>query len=171
MIPSSGRYRGSHAFENVSLLKHGCLDIGKTYNESKYAIVKTSDNIYEVKEDLQRIWSIKKPELILSVIGGEQEFSMPYRIRKSLKNSLVKLVEFTNACIITDGVHNGVAKLVGEAIAQYHKEENVILIGIHNFETIHAREDLVRFFILLCYISLRIITERNNWPIIKSNPA
>ena len=129
-------------YQHLMPIKHGCIVLGTNYKKAKYAIVNKNDNIANLKEDLQHVWSMEKPKLIISVIGSDDKFSLPNRIKDGFKYGLVKIAETTNACIITGGTYNGVMKLVGEAMANYNHKENVTLLGITTFAAINYKDDL-----------------------------
>ncbi len=134
-------------------IKHGCIVLGTNYKKAKYAIVNHDDNIDNLKKNLQKIWSMEKPKLIISIIGSDEKFSLPSRIKSGFKYGLVKIAETTNAIIITGGIYNGVMKLVGEAMANYNHKENVTLLGITNFSTINFKDELVCIFLMLLPIA------------------
>ncbi len=126
-------------------LKNGRLEIGCEFKESKYAIAKCSDDTVTVIKDLQRLWSIKRPELVLSIAGGDENFSLPYQIRNGFKNSILKLAGFSNTCIITSGLNTGVSKLVGEAIANCHQNNNALLIGVSSFSSVYLADKMDKY--------------------------
>lgn len=80
-------------------------------------------------------WNFSKPQLILSVTGGAQTFTMPYKMKQTFKRGLVKAVASTGACIITGDNNTGVMKLVGEAVADASEKSdfNIPVIGIASF--------------------------------------
>ena len=126
-------------------IKNGRLEIGCEFKESKYAIVKSSNDVLAAKKDLQRLWSIKRPELVLSITGGDENFSLPYQIRNVFKNSILKLAGFSNTCIITSGLNTGVSKLVGEAIANCHQNYSTLLIGVCSFSAVYLADEMDRY--------------------------
>lgn len=136
-----------------ALVKNGSIDISDSINASKYAVVSIKDDIQSVIEELQRVWSIKKPEMILSIVGGLDNFGLSNQIKTGFKNSLVKVAQCTNACIITDGIHSGVSKLVGEVMERNYQDD-VILIGINDISNIHRGKQLVNI--------LNLIPKNNN---------
>lgn len=128
--------------QHHALVKNGSIDISDSINASKYAVVSIKDDIQSVIEELQRVWSIKKPEMILSIVGGLDNFGLSNQIKTEFKNSLVKVAQCTNACIITDGINSGVSKLVGEVMERNYQDD-VILIGINDISNIHRGKELV----------------------------
>lgn len=129
--------------ESFLPFKHGLVDIGNDFKESFYTILNSTDDINNIKYNLRRLWKMKKPELIMSVIGSANNFALPSRIKTGFKKSLLNIVEFGNICIITEGISTGVSKIVGEALGNYHHNQDVILIGIADYSTIHGRKELV----------------------------
>mgnify|MGYP002630676715 CR=1 FL=1 len=97
----------------------------------------------------QNAWNLKRPQLILSVTGGAQKFTLPYRMKKAFKQGLVKAATSTGAWIITGGTNTGVMRLVGEAVAdEYHKSDLTVL-GIATWGVISLRDKLiVRFYLI-----------------------
>jgi hypothetical protein len=48
-------------------------------------------------------WNLQRPQLILSVTGGAQKFTIPHRMKKAFKRGLIKAASSTGAWIITGG--------------------------------------------------------------------
>ena len=87
---------------------------------------------------------INKPQLIISVTGGAQNFTIPTKMKSAFKLGLVKAATSTNALIITGGTNTGVMKLVGEAIAESVVDlSKVALLGIATWGKIADRNELV----------------------------
>ena len=89
--------------------------------------------------------NLQRPQLIISVTGGAQNFTIPYRMKKAFKLGLIKAAASTGAWIITGGTNTGVMRLVGEALAEeYHKyNTNLTVLGIATWGTIEFKEKLV----------------------------
>ena len=60
-------------------------------------------------------WGLQRPQLILSVTGGAQKFTLPYRMKKAFKRGLVKAAVSTGAWIITGGTNTGVITEIFDA--------------------------------------------------------
>ena len=56
-------------------------------------------------------WNLERPQLILSVTGGAQKFTIPHRMKKAFKRGLIKAAASTGAWIITGGTNTGVMRL------------------------------------------------------------
>ncbi len=126
-------------------VKNGRLEIGCDFKESKYAVVRSIDDVLVVKKELQKLWSIKRPDLVLSIVGGDDNFSIPYQIRKGFKDSILKLAGFTNTYILTNGLNTGVSKLVGEAVANSLQNNNLALIGISSFSSVYLADEMEKY--------------------------
>ena len=70
----------------------------------KYSIIEHTANVEDVARYLiENNWGIKSPNLIISVTGGAQNFTLPSRVKTEFQSGIIKLAESTNSCIITTG--------------------------------------------------------------------
>lgn len=88
-------------------------------------------------------WNLQKPQLILSVTGGAQKFSIPLRMKKAFKRGLIKAAASTGAWIITGGTNTGVMRLVGEAVADEFHTCNITVLGIATWGKIAFRDQMI----------------------------
>mgnify|MGYP002786892365 CR=1 FL=1 len=88
-------------------------------------------------------WNLNRPQLILSVTGGAQKFTIPHRMKKAFKRGLIKAASSTGAWIITGGTNTGVMRLVGEAVADEFHTCNLIVIGIATWGKIAFRNQMI----------------------------
>ena len=86
---------------------------------------------------------LKAPQIILSITGGAQNFSIPHQMKKAFKQGLAKAAGSTGAWIITGGTNAGVMKLVGEAVADHKSKVNITTIGIATWGKVYLRKQLV----------------------------
>jgi hypothetical protein len=56
-------------------------------------------------------WRLNHPQLILSITGGAQNFTIPHRMKNAFKRGLIKAAASTGAWIITGGTNTGVMRL------------------------------------------------------------
>ena len=91
-------------------------------------------------------WNLKKPNLIISVTGGAQKFSLPYLVKKAFKRGLIKAAASTKAWIISGGTNNGVMRLVGEAVTEEsHKySADITVLGIATWGRVAFRDKMIR---------------------------
>ena len=87
-------------------------------------------------------WNLTKPQLILSVTGGAQKFTIPHRMKKAFKRGLIKAAASTGAWIITGGTNTGVMRLVGEAVADEFHVCNLTVLGIATWGKIAFRDQM-----------------------------
>ncbi|XP_055345024.1 transient receptor potential cation channel subfamily M member 2-like [Paramacrobiotus metropolitanus] len=68
-------------------------------------------------------WNLKSPDIIISFVGGTRFFKAWNKEdhRAALQNGIVKLVNTANVWIMTNGLHYGIAKLIGDAIRNEHR--------------------------------------------------
>lgn len=113
--------------------------------------------LYNHKEKTS--WGLTKPQLILSVTGGAQKFTLPYRMKKAFKRGLVKAAASTGAWIITGGTNTGVMRLVGEAVAEEFsgQDNKLTVLGIATWGKIALRNKMIVIhylgYSLLCAIT------------------
>ena len=62
-------------------------------------------------------WGLPKPEVLITVTGGAQAFSLTPELQAALESGVAKL-QAVNAWVITAGSDSGVMQLVGEAFAK-----------------------------------------------------
>ncbi|CAF1139567.1 unnamed protein product [Rotaria sordida] len=87
-------------------------------------------------------WQLSQPELIISLIGGNEYFkNVSNQTRKLFQQGIISAASNTNAWIITDGLHLGVAREVGLAFDQLRYKNiktipNIQCIGIVDWNII-----------------------------------
>ncbi len=104
-------------------------------------------------------WNLQKPNLILTVTGGAQKFSLPYLVKKAFKRGLVKAAASTGAWIITGGTNAGVMRLVGEAVADEGQKYNsdFTVLGIAAWGRIAYRNRMINKVCLLSFFQVQCI--------------
>ncbi|XP_078457755.1 transient receptor potential cation channel subfamily M member 5 isoform X1 [Lampetra planeri] len=123
-----------------------CQGLGKS--QRKYARVsyKTSaDLLYNV---LTRIWGLRTPNLVMSVVGGEANFQLKPWVRDVLRTGLMRAVQSTGAWLITGGLLTGVMRHIGEAVSEHSMartpaEHKVVAIGIVPWGQLAGRKALL----------------------------
>ena len=88
-------------------------------------------------------WNLERPQLILSVTGGAQKFTIPHRMKKAFKRGLIKAASSTGAWIITGGTNTGVMRLVGEAVADEFHTCNLTVLGIATWGKVGFRNQMI----------------------------
>ena len=113
----------------------------------------------------QTSWGLHRPQLILSVTGGAQKFTLPYRMKKAFKRGLVKAAASTGAWIITGGTNTGVMRLVGEAVADDFHNTNLTVLGIATWGKIAMRDRMIvrismSQLIMICFLLIYLYFNR-----------
>jgi hypothetical protein len=70
----------------------------------KYIRVENETKTNEMIQHMysQEGWNLQKPELIISVTGGAQKFTIPHRMKKAFKRGLIKAAASTGAWIVSN---------------------------------------------------------------------
>ncbi|XP_036355031.1 transient receptor potential cation channel subfamily M member 4-like [Octopus sinensis] len=93
---------------------------------------------------IKHLWYSSLPNLLISVIGERQDFQLDPFAREALGHGLVKAAQITDAWIISDGLHTGVAKHIGKAIHDNEAgKKKVVTIGIASWNCVQNKESLV----------------------------
>ncbi|CAI9735612.1 Hypothetical predicted protein [Octopus vulgaris] len=92
-------------------------------------------------------WDFSLPNLLISVIGGREDVQLNEPTKEALGHSLVKAARTTDAWIISEGLHSGVVKYIGEAISDNENKvadmKKVKTIGIARWNCVQNKESLV----------------------------
>ncbi|CAF3116093.1 unnamed protein product [Rotaria socialis] len=123
--------------------------IGSNTRLSQYIRMALDTDAATVVKFMEEGWHLPNPDLIISVIGGGQQFHMSPHLRQAFQQGLVIAAATTNAWVITTGVNTGVVKEVGEAINKYrytHQKYglDISCIGIGSWKYTAGCEQLIR---------------------------
>eukprot|EP00960_Hanusia_phi_P072534 767809-Hanusia_phi.AAC.1 len=89
---------------------------------------------------MERVWHLRTPKLLVSLIGSSLDFDMNIESRNAFFKHLVAVAKNTRAWITTIGIDAGVAKMVGEA--KRASEADIPLIGICPWGLVEGRQAL-----------------------------
>ncbi|XP_074921940.1 transient receptor potential cation channel subfamily M member 5 [Chelonoidis abingdonii] len=105
-------------------------------------------------------WNLPAPNLVVSLVGEEENFQMKSWLRDTLRKGLVKATESTGAWIFTSALRVGITRHIGQAVqdhtlASTSARVRVIAIGITSLGKIQHGEilDKVKNENLVCYKS------------------
>uniref|UniRef100_A0A8C3TJJ2 Transient receptor potential cation channel subfamily M member 5 n=1 Tax=Catharus ustulatus TaxID=91951 RepID=A0A8C3TJJ2_CATUS len=92
-------------------------------------------------------WKLPAPNLVISLVGGEENFQMKPWLRDTLKKGFIKAAESTGAWIFTSALRVGVTRHLVQAVrdlalASTSSTLSVIAIGITSLGEIQHREIL-----------------------------
>ncbi|XP_025081227.1 transient receptor potential cation channel subfamily M member 2-like isoform X2 [Pomacea canaliculata] len=115
----------TNAYGEIEFVGHGD-------KVAKYVRVDTDTDMKTMLQLMMEVWSMKRPNLLISVTGGAKNFVMRARLKEAFRRGLMKAALSTGAWIITGGTNAGVMKHVGEAVRDYGltAEGQVIAIGV-----------------------------------------
>nr|XP_020644461.1 transient receptor potential cation channel subfamily M member 5 [Pogona vitticeps] len=90
-------------------------------------------------------WNLPAPNLVVSLVGEEENFLMKPWLRDTLRKGLVKAAESTGAWIFTSALRVGITKQIGQAVrdhmlASTSSTVKVVAIGITSLGKIQHRE-------------------------------
>ena len=86
--------------------------------------VRLADNtkMINVKKIVEDVWGMlknkRKPNLVISVIGGAKNFNLHGKKREAIKEAILAAAKPTNAWLVTDGINIGCSKLIGEIVKE-----------------------------------------------------
>ncbi|KAK3091760.1 hypothetical protein FSP39_022436 [Pinctada imbricata] len=122
--------------------------VGISESKKKYIRVSPDEDIDSILKLMTEKWGLEKPNLLLSVTGGAQNFNLKKKLKDEFKRGLLKLARSAGVWIVTGGTNTGVMKHVGEAVRDYEltctDTDPLVAIGIATWGCIKNRDDLVR---------------------------
>ncbi|NXP69793.1 TRPM5 protein, partial [Ramphastos sulfuratus] len=92
-------------------------------------------------------WKLPTPNLVVSLVGEEENFQMKPWLRDTLKKGLIKAAQSTGAWIFTSALRVGISRHLVQAVrdhalASTSSKARVIAIGITSLQKIQHREIL-----------------------------
>ena len=110
---------------------------------------KSLSEVQKAFDHLLSKWKLERSggwQLIISVTGGAQDFTLNHGLKKAFKEGLIKAACATDAWIITGGTNTGIMRLVGEAVneeAPLHRKKNKLtVLGIAPLNKIKNRHQM-----------------------------
>nr|XP_056707932.1 transient receptor potential cation channel subfamily M member 5 [Euleptes europaea] len=94
---------------------------------------------------LSNKWNLPAPNLVVSLVGEEENFQMKPWLRDTLRKGLVKAAQSTGAWIFTSALRVGITKHIGQAVrdhmlASTSSTGKVVAIGITSLGKIQHKE-------------------------------
>ena len=86
----------------------------------------------------EKHWKITRPEVLISVTGGAQDFVLSPRLKRVFDRGLTSAASSTNAWVVTGGTDTGVMKLVASAFVEYGV--TTPLIAVTSYGCVKGRE-------------------------------
>ncbi|XP_059174612.1 transient receptor potential cation channel subfamily M member-like 2 isoform X2 [Physella acuta] len=99
-------------------------------SETKYMLVceDSGEQVERLASDLTRVWGLKPPRLVLSIISNSQHFQ-PWKRSKDIEDfqdGLMKAATLTEMWILTDGRNSELTALVGEAVVREKSRRKIL---------------------------------------------
>ena len=91
---------------------------------------------------MSKYWRLPKPEVLITVTGGAQNFALTQRQRASLDRGLVSAALSSNAWVFSAGSDAGVMKIVGEAMRM--TRGRIPLIGVFPIGVTNGQDAIMR---------------------------
>lgn len=125
---------GSHA-------SHGKIDfLGSAPEPAKWIRVIPTSSPARLVKLFTHHWRLPKPEVIISVTGGAQNFTLSPQLQAAFDTGLVSAAKSAKAWLVSAGSDTGVMRLVGNAMSKDKVE--LPLIGIFPWGVTNGRERL-----------------------------
>jgi len=83
---------------------------------------------------------LKKPEVIISITGGAQDFTMPANLKEVFNRGLLRVAQNTRAWIVTGGLSSGVMEFVGNAL--WEVNFSIPCIGVATYSKVSNHKSL-----------------------------
>ena len=87
---------------------------------------------------MEKNWKLARPEVIISVTGGAQDFELTPRLQRVFDRGLVSAAAATNAWVFTGGTDTGVMKLVASAFERGNVQTPII--GVTSYGCVKGRD-------------------------------
>ena len=107
---------------------------------SRFITVADTSSPAYLSHFLTRRWRLHPPEVLISVIGGAQDFKLAPSLQSVFSEGLSSAASSSRAWILSGGTNTGVMKLVGAAMQDHPGD--VPVIGIGPWGAITGREQL-----------------------------
>ncbi|KAJ8417010.1 hypothetical protein AAFF_G00282370 [Aldrovandia affinis] len=121
---------------------------GTSRTRGKFLRVRSSTDPALIYELLTEQWGLAPPHLVVSLVGGDEPAQMKPWLRDTVRKGLVKATQSTGAWILTNGLHFGITKHLGQAVrdhslASTSPKIRVVAIGITPWAMVHNRDLLL----------------------------
>ncbi|KAM9391501.1 transient receptor potential cation channel subfamily M member 6 [Pholidichthys leucotaenia] len=127
---------------------YGTVDFEDTATRvcrAKYVRVTVDSKPEALFQLMLREWQMERPKLLLTVLGGSDNFTLPPKVMQTFSKGLITAALSTGAWIFTDGINTGVSKYVGEAVKSFgsHDLRKRNTVGITPWGMIDNNVDLI----------------------------
>ena len=106
-----------------------------------YLVISESTSAELMANIMVRHWRLPKPEVIISIHGSAQNFTLPDRLGRIFARGLVSAINSSKATVFTNGSDAGVVKLATKVMDAYGVQAPVV--GVAALGCIKQREKLL----------------------------
>ena len=107
---------------------YGELYFPTTNSTAPFITVSDTTSASMLGSYMELTWKLRRPEVLISVTGGAQDFSLPPNLQRAFDRGLASAASSTNAWVFTGGTHTGVMKLVAAAFSEYSVQVPLIAV-------------------------------------------
>eukprot|EP00736_Rhodelphis_marinus_P002900 Rmarinus@m.18823 len=107
---------------------------------AQYVRVSEETDPKDVVQLMYEYWRLPRPQLVISVTGGAQDFDLKPSLRHAFMRGLMRTATSTKAWIISGGSDAGVMQYIGQAQATF--QSDVPILGIITWGVIMNRSTL-----------------------------
>jgi len=127
---------------NGSSVPYGTINFVNSFMAKPAKFVACADTVSAayISHFLCRRWRLPPPEVLITVVGGAQDFTLSRQLQKAFADGLSSAAMSSKAWILTGGTDTGVMKMVGSAMQA--SSGQVPVIGIGAWGTTNGRKML-----------------------------
>jgi len=118
---------GSHASEK-----------GASTKSSPFIVISDTTSVVLCSKYIEKKWRLPKPEVIISVTGGAQNFNLSAPLQRAFDVGLASAANASNAWILTAGTDSGVMKLTANCVSRAGM--SLPLIAVAPYGAVNGRE-------------------------------
>ncbi|XP_073474717.1 transient receptor potential cation channel subfamily M member 7-like isoform X2 [Aquarana catesbeiana] len=157
-MPGSEVWTAENHTVKSSTDAYGTIDFqgGSQTSKAKYVRLSSDSKVEDILHLMVEEWRMQLPKLIISVHGGKQKFDLHPHIKEALSRGLVKVATTTGSWIFTEGLNDGVAEHIGDALQENssYLNQKVCTVGIAPWGVVEGRQDLIGRNIVVPYQAL-----------------
>jgi hypothetical protein len=121
--------------------KFGTMTFGSEHLEKKYLVLSDTSSVGLLTTFILRYWAMARPEVVISLSGGAQDFKLSPHVQELLDNGIAEVTSSARAMFFTPGSNAGVCKMVAGIL--HRAGLNGSIVGVIALACIKENERLV----------------------------
>lgn len=121
---------------------NGRIAFETSTKRAQWISVAPSSSVPKLCRFIDKFWNLARPEVIISIAGGGEDFDLPPQLQLVFERGLVSAARSAKAWVLTTGMDSGVSKLVGDVFHRY--DVGLPVIGFMPWGFVNGREQLAR---------------------------